>query len=161
MVREHLNEECPVATRGEGTSARAQQGHQPAAAVQIHQLVAAAHMRVANENLRHGAPAGDGHHLGPLRRVQVDADLLYVVDPALLEQGLGPQAIGADLGGVHLDGGHGDKQLETAGGMNEHGAIVTPLSCPSNSWGLAAICHEAYSTFTNVIATNVISFVSS
>jgi hypothetical protein len=61
---------------------------------------------VADENLRHGAPAGALHHRLALRRVQVDADLFDVRDAALLEQHLRPMAERTDLRGVHLDGLH-------------------------------------------------------
>jgi hypothetical protein len=40
-------------------------------------------------------------------RVEVDADLLDLLDAALLEQRLGAHAVRADLRGVHLDGVHG------------------------------------------------------
>ena len=58
-----------------------QQRHQAAAAVERHQVVAAAHVGVADEDLRHGAPAGDLHHAAGARSgSHVDADLLDLLD---------------------------------------------------------------------------------
>ena len=78
-----------------------------AALVERDQVVAAAHMGVANENLRHGAPAGDLHHVGTGNGVHVDADFLNLLHAFGLENLLGANAVRADGGGVHLDGLHG------------------------------------------------------
>ena len=53
-------------------------------------------MGVADEDLRHGAAAGELHHRRALGRVQVDADFVDRIDPALLQQRLGAHAIRAD-----------------------------------------------------------------
>src|SRR5690606_38125358 len=79
-----------------------EQGREAAALVERDQVVAAAHVMLADEALRHGAPPGDLHHVLALGRVQVDADLLDGVDAALLEQRLGVQAVGAHQGRIHL-----------------------------------------------------------
>lgn len=88
-------------------SACLQQRHEAATAVQSHQIIAAAHMGLANEDLRHGTPAGQGHHAVTLIRGEVDSHLLDMLDAASFEDLLGPVAIGANSGGVHLDGWHG------------------------------------------------------
>ena len=56
--------------------AQLQQRHEAAALVERDQVVAAADVGVADEDLRHGAPAGELHHGVALGGVQVDADLL-------------------------------------------------------------------------------------
>ena len=78
------------------------------ALVQRDEVVAAAHMRGANEDLRNGATARDLHHVVALGGIQVDTDLVDLLHAPLLEQRLGAHAIGADLGGVHANGIHGD-----------------------------------------------------
>lgn len=88
-------------------SACLQQRHEAATAVQSHQIIAAAHMGLANEDLRHGTPAGQGHHAVTLIRGEVDSHLLDMLDAASFEDLLGPVAIGTNSGGVHLDGWHG------------------------------------------------------
>jgi hypothetical protein len=89
-------------------SSRLQQRHQTAFGVQGHQIVTAAHMRVANEDLRHRTPARDFHHVGACLGVGVDADFFNLGHAFGVEQLLGSNAIRANGGGVHLDGGHGD-----------------------------------------------------
>src|SRR5438046_1252034 len=69
-------------TANRGLSLRAaaqQQRHQLAALIERDELVAAADVRVADEDLRHGAPPGDRHHLRSLRRIEIDADVLDLV----------------------------------------------------------------------------------
>jgi hypothetical protein len=53
-----------------------EQRHEAAARVQRHEVVVAAHVRVADENLRHGAPPGDLHHALARCGVGVHADFL-------------------------------------------------------------------------------------
>lgn len=88
-------------------SACLQQRHEAATAVQSHQIIAAAHMGLANKDLRHGTPTGQGHHAVTLIRGEVDSHLLDMLDAASFEDLLGPVAIGTNSGGVHLDGWHG------------------------------------------------------
>src|SRR5690606_14744472 len=90
-----------------GSSLRAKQRHQAIDAVQRRQVVVAAHMGVANIDLRNGAPARAFHHDGALGGVQVYAYFLDMSDAALLEQHFGADAIGADGGAVHRYGCHG------------------------------------------------------
>src|SRR3990167_1844598 len=94
-------------SRGPGVSGLLQQRGQAAAAIQRHQVVAAADMGLADEDLRHRAAAGQRDHLLTLLRVEVDAHLVDGRHAALLQQGLGLDAVGADLGGVHADSVHG------------------------------------------------------
>src|SRR5438132_9059673 len=70
----------------EGWPSALQQRHQAAALVERVEVVASAHPRLADEDLRHRAAARLGDHRRPLAGVEVDADLLDGVDPALLEQ---------------------------------------------------------------------------
>ena len=86
----------------------AEQGHQLATAVQCHQVIVAAHVGVADVDLRHRAAAGDLHHVAARGGVGVDADLLDLLHALGLEDLLGPDAVGADGGGVHLHGLHGE-----------------------------------------------------
>jgi len=90
-------------------SACLQHGHEATTAVQGHQIITAAHMGLANEDLRHGSPACQGHHAVTLIRREIDSHLLNMLDAASLEDLLGPIAIGTNSGGVHLDGWHGLK----------------------------------------------------
>src|SRR2546423_11028819 len=83
-----------------GGSRRLQEGHQPAALVQRDEVVAAADVGVADEDLRHGAAAGDLHHRLPLVGGQVDTGLVDLVHAALLEQHLGADAVTAHQPGV-------------------------------------------------------------
>src|SRR5687768_13622020 len=87
-------------------SAALQQRHQRAAAVELDQVIAAADVRVADEDLRHGAPLGDVHHRDPGLRIAVDANFLDLFDALGFENLLRANAVGADGGGVHLDGLH-------------------------------------------------------
>ena len=54
-----------------------------------------------------GTAPGQRDHVVTLIGVKVDAYLVDMRHPALLEQGLGPNAVGADLGRVHADSVHG------------------------------------------------------
>src|SRR5205085_7419002 len=83
-------------------SRRVQEGHEPTALVECDEVVATAHVGVADEDLRHRASAGDLHHGLPLGGVQVDANFVDQLDAALLEEHLGADAIRAHLRGVHL-----------------------------------------------------------
>jgi hypothetical protein len=85
-------------------SSRLQQRLQAAFGVQGDQIIATAHMRVANEDLRHSAAARDFHHVCALLGVGVDADFFNLRHALALQQLLGANAIRADGGGVHLDG---------------------------------------------------------
>ena len=84
-----------------------EQGDQAAPAVERDQVVAAADMGLADEDLRHRAPAREVHHGGARLRVAVDADLLDLLDALGLEDLLGANAVRANGGGVHLDVLHG------------------------------------------------------
>jgi len=84
-----------------------QQRRKAAGTIQRNQLVAAAYMGVADEDLRHGTATGQRDHVISLHRVQVDPDFVNLLDAALFEQALGTDAVGADLGRVHADSVHG------------------------------------------------------
>ena len=83
-----------------------QQRQQTALAVESHQIVTAAYMGVTNENLRHRAAARDLHHVGPRLGVGVDAHFFNVDHTFGRQQLFGTDAVGANGGGVHLDGLH-------------------------------------------------------
>ena len=53
-------------------------------------------MGVADEDLRHGAPPGDLHHVIALPGVGVDPDFLDLLDAFGFQNLFGPNAIGAD-----------------------------------------------------------------
>jgi hypothetical protein len=80
-----------------------QQCLQATACIQRYQIVAAAHVRLADKNLRHGAPACDGDHAITLGGIEIDPDFLDNLHPARLEQLLGANTKRAHGGGVHLD----------------------------------------------------------
>ena len=61
-----------------------------------------------NEDLGYGAPAGQVHHLLTLLGIGVNSNFFDVLDAAGFENLLGPHAIRANSGGVHLDGLHGN-----------------------------------------------------
>jgi hypothetical protein len=102
VVEEDAERACAL----ERPSAGAEQGQQAAAPVEIDQIIAAADVGVADEDLRHRAPAGQLHHLRALRRFEVDADFVDVADPTLLQQRLGADAVRASLRQVHANGLH-------------------------------------------------------
>src|SRR5690348_7765678 len=77
-----------------------------AAAVERDQLVAAADVDVTDEDLRHRPAVREAHHVLALVGLEVDADLVDLLDAALLEERLGAQAVGARRRAVHLDGLH-------------------------------------------------------
>jgi hypothetical protein len=79
-----------------------QQGHQPALAIQRDQIIAAAYMRAADENLRHGAPPGDLHHVVALYGIGINADFLNLLHALGFEDLLGANAVGANGRGVHF-----------------------------------------------------------
>ena len=64
-------------------SGATEQRHQATALIQGDQVVAAAHVGVTDEDLRHGTTAGDVHHVGALGRVQVNTDFFNLADAAL------------------------------------------------------------------------------
>jgi hypothetical protein len=64
-------------------------------------------MRVANEDLWHGAATCDFHHVGARLRVNVDTDFFNIRHAFSVEQLLGSNAKWANGSGVHLDNGHG------------------------------------------------------
>src|SRR5690606_26628839 len=97
-----------AATRAPGPGSALQQRHQPAAPVERREVVVATHVRLADEDLRHRAPASALHHVLARGRVGVDADLLDLLHAARLEQLLGTGAVGTHGGRVHLHGLHGD-----------------------------------------------------
>src|SRR2546427_642660 len=63
-------------------------------------------MVIADEDLGHRAAARALHHHVARGRIGVDADLFDLLHALGLEDLLGPDAIGADSGGVHLHGLH-------------------------------------------------------
>jgi hypothetical protein len=63
-------------------------------------------MHAANENLWHGAPLGQLHHVLAGGWVLVNANFFDVCHAALLKQLLGPNAIGAHRRGKHFDSLH-------------------------------------------------------
>jgi len=63
-------------------------------------------MGVADEDLWHGAAAGDLHHVFAQLGRGVHADFLDLLHPFGLEDLLGAHAVRTDGGGVHLDGLH-------------------------------------------------------
>ncbi len=89
-----------------------QQRQQAALAVQGHQIVATAHVFVANEDLGHGATACERHHPVTFFRQLIDANLFNVLYAPRLQKLFGPNAIRTNCGGEHLDWGHG---LEAVG----------------------------------------------
>src|SRR5450755_3396904 len=88
-------------------SVAAEQGHQSAAPVEFDQLVAAADVGLANEDLRNGVATGPLDHLGALRRIDVEANLVERLDAALFEERLRALAVRAPIGAVHPDRLHG------------------------------------------------------
>jgi hypothetical protein len=64
-------------------------------------------MRFTNEDLRHGTPARQAHHAIALFGGEVNAHFFDLLDAARFKELLGTIAIGANGGGVHLDGRHG------------------------------------------------------
>ena len=84
-----------------------QQGQQAASTIERDQIITATHMLIANENLRHSAPACKRHHAASLFGELVDADLFNVLDAARFQELFGPNAIRTNCGGEHLDWGHG------------------------------------------------------
>src|SRR5688500_17113982 len=96
----------PVRRRGvlgrlSGCVAR-EQRDQRTAPIERDQVVAAADMGLADEDLRHRVAAGQANHVGALRRVDVEADFLHRLDAALLQKRLGALAIRAPVGAVDL-----------------------------------------------------------
>src|SRR5690606_32361731 len=86
-----------------GRTRSGKQRHEPALAVERGQVVEAADVALADEDLRHGAPAGLLDHLVTAHGIEVDPDLLDLLDAALLQKHLGALAIRAHRGGVHDD----------------------------------------------------------
>ena len=84
-----------------------QQGQQAASTIERDQIITATHMLIANENLRHSAPACERHHAASLFGELVDADLFNVLDAPRFQELFSPNAIRANCGGEHLDGWHG------------------------------------------------------
>ena len=80
-----------------------EQRQQAVAAIQGDQVVAAADVRRADVDLRHGAPAGALDHGLALAGVVVDADLFQIGYAAGLEQGFGALAVGTVVRAVHDD----------------------------------------------------------
>src|SRR3954447_14919472 len=66
----------PELVEGSGRRRAGEQRHQAASRVERHQVVATADVGVADEDLRHGAPAGDLHHLHAFLRIGIDPDFL-------------------------------------------------------------------------------------
>lgn len=68
-------------------------------------LVEAAHVQLADENLRHGAPAGDAHHVLALFWLKVHTDFIGG-DALARQQALGHVAVRAHAGAIQSDGFH-------------------------------------------------------
>jgi hypothetical protein len=83
-----------------------EQGFEASATIQRNQIVAPSHVGLADEDLWHRATSGDGHHVFTLLGIGVDADLFDVGHAFGFEDLLGTDAVRANGGGVHLDGGH-------------------------------------------------------
>ena len=83
-----------------------QQRQQTALAVERHQIIAAANMRIPNKNLGDRAAARDFHHVGAGLHVNVDAHLFNMRHAFGCQQLFGSDAIRTNGGGVHLDGLH-------------------------------------------------------
>ena len=83
-------------------------------------------MVVADEDLGHRAAARALHHHVARGRIGVDADLFDLLHALGLEDLLGPDAIGADGGGVHLHGLHGKNPCQSGNRGHEKGASRTP-----------------------------------
>jgi hypothetical protein len=99
----------PIAgeVENDGNYVSLQQRHEATLAVQGHQIVTAADVLVANEDLRHGTTTGERHHAVALFRLLVDADFFNVLHAPRLQELFGPNAIRANCGGEHLDWVHG------------------------------------------------------
>ena len=82
------------------------QGQQTALAVERHQVIAAAHMGIANENLRHGTAAGNLHHFFALTGHQVYPDFVQFGHATLGQQLFGGNAVRASACRVNFDGLH-------------------------------------------------------
>ena len=83
------------------------QQRQATALVERHQVVAAADMHVADEDLRHGAAPGQRDHVlraAPGSRSTRTSSI--AVTPRCLSSALARMAVGADLRGVHANGAH-------------------------------------------------------
>jgi len=83
-----------------------QRGEAPTT-IQSDQIIAATYVSLTNEDLGHGAPSCQSHHAIALFGGEVNAYLLDLLDAARFKKLFGPIAIGANGGGVHLDGRHG------------------------------------------------------
>src|SRR6185369_3029667 len=104
------------------------------AAVQRHQVIAATDVGIANENLRHGAPPRDLHHLHSLVGLHVDPDLLDDLDALGQQELFGANAKRANGRRVHLDWIHGlAVQAFSTGRL----ASFQALSPPASTWALS------------------------
>ena len=116
-----------------------QQRQQAALTVQGHQIVAAAHMFVTNENLRHGASSSERHHAVTLFGQLVDAHLFNVLHAPRLQELFGPNAIRTNCGGEHLDWGHGVDALvmwNESGFFKRQVGILPNSQSPAQAVGL-------------------------
>src|SRR6185436_3520360 len=91
---------------GRGLSRAGQQGLEAAATVERDQLVAAADVGVADEDLRHRPALRQLDHGLALAGLLVDPDLVDRLDAALLQERLRAQTVRAGRRAVHLDGLH-------------------------------------------------------
>src|SRR5688572_17446114 len=91
---------------GAGNLFVAEEGIEPARAVERGQVVVAAHVALADVDLRDGAPPRALHHLLAALGLEVDAHLLDL-HALRLEQPLGHEAERAHAGRVHQHLGHG------------------------------------------------------
>src|SRR5664280_23087 len=104
----------PAAWPGRRLCRAGEQRLEAAGAIERDQLVAAADMRVADEDLRHGVAMRQLDHRLAFGRPLVDADLVDRLDAALRQQRLRAQAVGAASGAEHLHGLHRDSQAAAA-----------------------------------------------
>jgi hypothetical protein len=74
--------------------------------VKGNEVIAAADVRLADEDLGHRAPAGFFHHFGAPRGVEVDPHFLDICHATRTQQLLGANAVGANCGRVHQDVRH-------------------------------------------------------
>src|SRR5215469_6843393 len=110
-------------------SAADQQLVEFAGVVQLSEILEAAHVPAADEDLRHGAPPALLHHLSALFRVHVHPHL-GIGDVLRLQQRLGTYAEGADPGGIDGDG-RGHVQPRSRGNWSCLQALMPPFSTKS------------------------------
>ncbi len=83
-----------------------QHRHEATTPIERVQVVATAHMRVSDEDLRHAGAPGQLGHLRAQFGFAVHEHFFQIGHPPPVEQGPGPAAVGAVSAGEHLDLGH-------------------------------------------------------